>query len=57
MPRPDWIQMSPAAWYGGGKGKQDALFAPPGDDPNTDDFGTAPFDGCTVEELESTDMS
>ncbi|MDY0816559.1 hypothetical protein [Kitasatospora purpeofusca] len=56
MPRPDWIQMSPTAWYGGGKGKQDALFAPPGDDPDIDDFGTAPFDGCTVEELESTDM-
>ncbi|MFF8769133.1 hypothetical protein [Kitasatospora sp. NPDC015120] len=54
MPRPDWIQMPPTAWYG--KGSQDALFAPSGDNPDTDDFGTAPFDGCTVEELESTDL-
>ena len=54
MPRPDWIQMSPAAWYG--KGEQDALFARPDGDPDTDDFGTTPFDGCTVKELESTDL-
>nr|BEK65771.1 hypothetical protein KPHV_29980 [Kitasatospora purpeofusca] len=52
MPRPDWLQMTPASWYG--QGEQDALFDPTGSDPDADDFGTVPFDGCTVEELNSS---
>nr|BFD90999.1 hypothetical protein KitaXyl93_23590 [Kitasatospora sp. Xyl93] len=49
MPRPDWLQMPPAAWYG--TGRQDALFDPPGHDPDSDAFGTTPFEGCTAQEL------
>ncbi|MGW4690927.1 hypothetical protein ACWEO1_00885 [Kitasatospora cineracea] len=47
--QPDWLQMDPSAWYS--TGKQDALFGEPGRDPDADEYGTTPFDGCTVEEL------
>ncbi|MEU8919435.1 hypothetical protein AB0D10_00690 [Kitasatospora sp. NPDC048545] len=58
MPRPDWRHMPATDWYGLDKARQDALFdppgtEPPGTDPDTDDFGTAPFEGCTVDELSS----
>ncbi|MFD4394202.1 hypothetical protein [Kitasatospora sp. NPDC058478] len=53
MPRPDWLQMPPAAWYD--TGTQGALFDPPGHDPDSDGVGTTPFDGCTVEELRPAD--
>ncbi|KDN85622.1 hypothetical protein [Kitasatospora cheerisanensis] len=47
--RPDWLQMEPSAWYS--TGKQAALFDEPGSDPDADEYGTTPFEGCTVEEL------
>lgn len=48
MPRPDWRHMPPTLWHDRWP-ILGAEFFPHGTEE--DDFGTPPFEGCTVEEL------